>query len=157
MYGGFGDDTYYVDSADDNVFEYVQDWDPDSNQWVSGGTDTVYSSARDFTLPDQVEHLYLEDGAVAGSGNSLDNTIVGNVADNWLRGMSGKDTLIGGEGADRMEGGSGNNTFIIDNGNATGGDVVIGGGEYDIVEADISEGASEAGAISRCKSGPGKA
>ena len=50
-----------------------------------------------------------------GTGNGLDNGIVGNVGNNVLKGMAGNDVLNGGSGADTMRGGEGADIFFVDN------------------------------------------
>ena len=65
------------------------------------GTDTVTASI-DYVLPTGVENLTLANGAGAlnGTGNALDNVIVGNEGNNILNGKAGVDTLTGGLGND---------------------------------------------------------
>ncbi|MCL1481092.1 MAG: hypothetical protein MH213_07060 [Marinobacter sp.] len=112
MSGGTGNDTYSVDNAGDIVIENL-----------NAGVDVVEASIS-TTLTDNVENLTLVGtGAIAGTGNALDNVITGNAADNHLQGMDGNDTLIGnagndtldgGAGADTMIGGTGNDSYIVD-------------------------------------------
>ncbi|WP_245443690.1 beta strand repeat-containing protein [Rhizobium phaseoli] len=105
MIGGAGDDTYIVDHAGDVVTEAA-----------SAGTDTVRTTLASYTLGSDVEHLtYLGTAAFAGTGNSLDNTIMGGAAADTLSGGAGNDTLNGGAGADRLIGGMGDDTYIVDN------------------------------------------
>jgi len=118
MIGGAGNDTYYVDEYDDVVTE-------NANQ----GTDIVYAS-KNFTLQNNIENLTLIGDAIDGTGNSLNNYLVGNYQDNWLDGKSGIDTMIGGAGSD---------TYFVDNSK----DVAIEeAGEYaglgDSVESTVS-------------------
>lgn len=90
FYGGPGDDLYYVDDARDAVIE-----NPDE------GTDTVESWVT-YTLADHVENLLLMGTAdINGTGNALNNLIVGNSGANILDGGIGADTMIGGAGDDR--------------------------------------------------------
>ncbi|MBE9181378.1 hypothetical protein IQ268_22715 [Oculatella sp. LEGE 06141] len=93
--GGLGDDLYIVDSVGDVVIEAV-----------NAGIDTV-QSAIDFTLGDNIERLILTNGALTGTGNSLNNYIEGNRLKNTLVGGLGNDTLIGGAGKDKLVGGGG--------------------------------------------------
>jgi Ca2+-binding RTX toxin-like protein len=89
MEGGLGNDTYVVDSAGDLVLEMA-----------GGGTDTVKSSIT-HTLSSDVENLTLTATRVInGTGNALDNTLVGNSAANFLDGALGVDDLFGGAGND---------------------------------------------------------
>ena len=104
MYGGVGNDTYYVDNTLDAVIETADE-----------GIDTVISSVS-YTLGFEQENLVLSGkAALNGTGNALNNYIVGNTAVNILNGGDGDDTLDGGLGADTMIGGVGNDTFYIDN------------------------------------------
>lgn len=88
--GGTGNDTYLL-SARSKIIENADE-----------GTDTVKSSVS-FVLPDNVEKLFLTgDRNLSGTGNDLDNRIVGNRGDNVLNGGGGvnHDTLTGGKGDD---------------------------------------------------------
>lgn len=117
MNGGSGNDLYRVDSAGDVVQEAV-----------NGGIDTV-NSAISHTLAANVENLNLTGGNINGTGNELNNTILGSLFNNTLQGLAGNDSLDGGlgadildggTGADQMSGGFGNDTFIVED----AGDIV---------------------------------
>jgi Ca2+-binding RTX toxin-like protein len=117
LLGGAGDDTYLVDNTGDLVTENA-----------SEGADMVKSSIA-YSLGNNVENLTLTGTtAINGTGNTLNNQIIGNSAINTLTGGAGNDTLDGGTGADRLLGGSGDDTYIVDN---TG----------DVVTENTSEGA----------------
>ena len=80
LIGGAGDDTYIVDSITDVITEAV-----------NAGSDTVASSVT-FSLAAiaNVENLSLTGTAsIRGTGNSLDNTIIGNSGSNQLNGGAG--------------------------------------------------------------------
>ncbi|WP_228156321.1 putative Ig domain-containing protein [Acinetobacter seifertii] len=125
MYGGKGDDTYIVDSTADVISESVNE-----------GTDTVQSSVT-YTLVNNVENLTLTGTtAINGTGNALNNVIIGNSAINTLTGGAGDDYLDGGVGADKLLGGTGNDSYVIDN---TGDIVTENTGEgIDIVLSSIT-------------------
>lgn len=102
--GGAGDDTYVVDSMLDMVTEAI-----------NAGNDTVQSSVT-YTLGTNVENLTLTGiTAINGTGNALNNVLLGNTADNTLSGGQGDDYLSGGGGADTMIGGLGSDIYEIDN------------------------------------------
>jgi subtilisin-like proprotein convertase family protein len=87
--GGLGDDIYYVENAGDLVVESL-----------AGGSDTVYATVS-YGLAANVERLTLTGtGAISGTGNGLNNVIVGNAASNRLNGGLGLDYLSGGAGVD---------------------------------------------------------
>ncbi|HYW57028.1 MAG TPA: putative Ig domain-containing protein, partial [Polaromonas sp.] len=104
MLGGAGNDIYTVENAADSVIELTNE-----------GTDTV-KAAVSYSLAENVENLTLTGtAAINGTGNALNNTLVGNTAANTLSGGAGNDTLNGGLGADTMAGGLGDDTYYVDN------------------------------------------
>jgi Ca2+-binding RTX toxin-like protein len=104
MIGGAGNDTYFVDNAGDMVVESLNE-----------GSDAVFASLN-YTLPTNVETLVLQgSGNLAGTGNTLANSIFGNSGDN---------ALDGGGAADVLTGNGGNDTFVFHAGEANG-DVVV--------------------------------
>jgi VCBS repeat-containing protein len=101
MEGGAGDDTYVLDDAGDLVIEEG-----------GAGTDQVKASIS-YTLTDHVENLTLTGSAdIDGTGNELDNVIIGNTGANALDGRAGNDTLMGNAGADLLVGGEGNDRLL---------------------------------------------
>lgn len=87
------------------------------------GVDLIVSPVS-YTLPANIENLTLTDAAINGTGNSVNNIIIGNGSSNTLnggqgndnlRGEAGADTLNGGLGADTMSGGIGDDTYVVDN------------------------------------------
>lgn len=120
LIGGTGDDIYYVDETTEVVTELLDE-----------GIDTVYSTIN-YTLSANVENLYLQDFAFSGTGNNLDNLIVGNAENNLLSGGAGNDTLEGGDGVDELYGGDGND--VLDGG--IGRDYMEGGRGNDTYYVD---------------------
>ena len=121
MLGGAGDDIYRVDDAGDVVTELADE-----------GADRVISTIS-YTLGDNVENLTLTGTeAISGTGNALDNVIVGNDASNTLDGLAGDDRLTGGAADDILLGGEGNDVL---NG-AAGADTMLGGAGDDIYRVD---------------------
>jgi len=106
MNGGNGDDTYYVDTASDNVIEAT-----------GGGIDLIYSSVTYSLVGRAVENATLT--GTSGSsltGNALDNVLNGNSGNNKLTGENGNDILFGFDGDDLLEGGAGDDTINGGNG-----------------------------------------
>lgn len=135
--GGSGDDTYILRSATDLVLEAANE-----------GYDTV-AVAFDYTLPDNIELLRLTGSGQVGTGNALDNRIVGSAGDDTILGLAGNDVLQGLDGNDRLEGGNGNDALSGDAGNdallgGAGDDMLVGGTGNDRLEggsgADVIEG-----------------
>jgi Ca2+-binding RTX toxin-like protein len=143
LIGGIGNDMYVVDNLGDVPYENAGE-----------GTDTVQSSIG-WTLGAEFENLTLTgSAAINGTGNELNNAIVGNGAANVLDGGAGDDSvtggasadiLIGGEGndllngglgADTMSGGAGDDTYTVDDAN----DVVAehDGEGLDVVSSSVS-------------------
>ncbi|WP_418889614.1 M10 family metallopeptidase C-terminal domain-containing protein [Rhizobium laguerreae] len=90
LIGGAGNDTYIVDNAVDIVVENVD-----------AGTDTVRTTLASYTLGSDVENLtYIGTTNFAGTGNSLDNLIVGGSGADIIAGGAGNDILVGGDAAD---------------------------------------------------------
>jgi serralysin len=87
-----GDDVYYVNNAADVVIEAA-----------NGGYDTVMASVS-YTLPANVEALYVNGSGLTGTGSSRADTLV----------SLGANTLIGGDG---------NDTFVFLAGSANGATV----------------------------------
>ncbi|EGF91483.1 hemolysin-type calcium-binding repeat 2 copies family protein [Asticcacaulis biprosthecium C19] len=100
LYGGAGDDTFYVQTVGDAVSEATGE-----------GNDLVVASVNFSLAGSQIENLTLTGSALNGTGNGLANTLTGNAGNNLLDGGTGVDSLIGGAGDD---------TYVVN----TTGDVV---------------------------------
>jgi Ca2+-binding RTX toxin-like protein len=112
MLGGTGNDTYYVDNAGDVVVEY----DDEGMDWMA--------SSISFTLAPNVEGGNLiAAGDFNGTGNKLDNRIVGNGWANVLMGLDGNDTIYAENGNDTLLGGNGDD--YLDG--HWGDDILVGG------------------------------
>ncbi|NGO54820.1 calcium-binding protein [Allomesorhizobium camelthorni] len=121
MVGGTGNDIYIVAAAGDVTAE-----DPGQ------GTDTVRSYIN-WTLGANVERLELQgSGNLNGTGNNLNNTLVGNSGANSLSGGDGNDYIVGGAGNDTLAGGAGNDTLI----GGAGSDILNGGTGNDRFDFD---------------------
>ncbi|MDD5435800.1 MAG: calcium-binding protein, partial [Nitrospira sp.] len=92
VYGGKGNDTYYIDStANQVVIENANE-----------GSDTVVSSIS-YVIGNNIENLTLTGtGNINATGNDLNNILTGNSAVNILNGGAGNDLLDGQAGADTM-------------------------------------------------------
>jgi Ca2+-binding RTX toxin-like protein len=91
MAGGAGNDIYAVDSAADLVLENPGE-----------GTDLVQSSIS-YALGAELENLLLAGSAgINGTGNALDNVILGNAGNNVIEGAAGNDVLNGALGVDTV-------------------------------------------------------
>lgn len=111
MTGGAGSDFYIVDDIKDIITELA-----------SGGTDQVLASVS-YTLPGEVENIYLASGATRATGNGLDNFIAGSDSANILAGLGGDDAIYGGGVRDLLDGGDGNDQLY----GADGEDHLLGG------------------------------
>lgn len=101
MTGGAGSDSFFVDDSGDRTVETA-----------GGGIDEAHAFVS-WTLPDQVENLFLRSGAhLSGTGNALANTLIGNSGANSLNGLAGNDTLEGRGGNDRLDGGGGTDRLV---------------------------------------------
>ncbi len=83
LYGGLGDDHYRGIYGSETIIEYEDE-----------GIDSVLTYAKEYTLSDNVENLYLVGTyKQSGTGNELDNYLSGNDANNVFRGMAGNDWI----------------------------------------------------------------
>lgn len=124
MTGGDGNDIYDVDDVGDVVIEANADA-------LIGGVDRVESDV-DYVLGANIENLDLNNAAISGTGNALNNVINGNGNNNQLFGGGGEDTINGGTGNDLLDGGAGNDAL---NGGA-GVDTIIGGAGSDTINVN---------------------
>ncbi|MDI1229008.1 MAG: hypothetical protein PSY14_15105 [bacterium] len=120
MIGGGADniigDRYYVDKITDTVIGDT-------------GRDTVYSKVTysiDTAFSQDVDNLILQGTtALNGTGNALDNSLIGNTGVNTLVGGDGNDFIGGGGGKDVLYGGNGADTFNFEGATAFKGVVNI--------------------------------
>lgn len=148
--GGAGDDSYIVKGAGDVVVELA-----------NGGNDTVTAYVS-HTLSANVETLRLAEANLVGTGNALDNKIVGSAGADTIYGLDGADSIQAQDGNDIVYGGNdddvirgegGNDTLYGDAGNdklygGDGDDVIVGGADNDVLEggagADVLTGGAGA-------------
>lgn len=130
MIGGKGNDVYLVDSLADVVLELADE-----------GNDEVRTSLNSLTLGDNLEKLtYTGSDAFQGTGNGLDNVIVGSWwNDNALNGGAGTDTLTGGNRNDTLDGGTGDDSMI----GGSGDDVYIVDSSADVIQEQSYQGDDE--------------
>jgi len=117
VYGGSGDDSYFVDRADTVISD------------TTGGLDSVYAQTS-FRLGPGIENLTLT-GALGrtGMGNVSDNIILGTAGDDVLWGFGGNDVVSGGDGNNRLMGGAGQDTLRA----GAGDDRIDAGAGADVV------------------------
>ncbi|MBK8190393.1 MAG: S8 family serine peptidase [Vampirovibrionales bacterium] len=109
LIGGTGNDTYVLNDALDTIIENAGE-----------GVDTVNSLLASYTLGANLENLNLLAGmAQNGTGNELNNVLVGNTFANTLIGGAGSDVLNGRGGADTLSGGAGNDVYYVSGGAET--------------------------------------
>ncbi len=102
LYGGQGDDIMFLWTATDTAIENAGE-----------GNDTVRSSVT-HTLGDNIENLQLWfNSSIDGTGNALNNSVIGNLGHNTLTGLAGNDLLDGTAGINTLIGGTGNDTYVI--------------------------------------------
>ncbi|TAX54173.1 rhizobiocin [Rhizobium leguminosarum] len=121
LIGGAGHDTYIVDNAGDIVTEAANE-----------GIDTVRTNLASYTLAANVENLtHIGTGPFAGTGNALNNVIVGGSGSNTLTGGAGNDTLTGGAAADVF-------VYLLNWGHDTITNFVATGTAHDTIRIDHS-------------------
>ncbi len=131
--GGLGNDNYYGGLGDD--FFYIQQLGDTVSENSGEGHDTVRTYVNGYTLTANVEDLYLYGGASDGSGNSMDNRLIGANHDDNLNGNDGDDRLYGKNGADTLNGGAGNDRLY----GGGGFDTLFGGSGNDLFIDDEGE------------------
>jgi beta-glucanase (GH16 family) len=108
MYGGKGDDIYYLYSTKNKPVELANE-----------GVDTI-STWMSYRLPANFENLTVTGDKHYAFGNELNNIITGGAGQQTLDGLKGDDVLKGGSGADM---------FVVTRGN--GSDLILDFGADD--------------------------
>jgi Ca2+-binding RTX toxin-like protein len=129
LLGGIGNDIYVVDNIGDSVSELSV---------IITEFDTVQSFIT-YSLGANLERLtLLGTTSINGTGNDLNNLLIGNIAANSLRGGLGADIIIGGVGNDNLSGEDGNDYLY----GQVGDDTLAGGNGADfyVIDADIDLG-----------------
>ena len=118
----FGTGTLFPDSDVPVPCDYDGDgktdiavWRPSDGNWYSiRSIDGTFTQDQWGSVGATVENLTLTgSAAINGTGNNLNNVLIGNSAANVLDGGLGADTLIGGGGNDTLNGGSGSDTYLF--------------------------------------------
>ena len=155
MEGGKAADTYYVDDPADQVLEADNALGraPGLRPGLDLGSaiDKVIASVT-FSLGAFVENLDLATGAgdLAGTGNALDNVLLGNDGRNSLAGLGGNDSIDGGAGDDRLSGNAGDDTVAGGDGRDRiygdhGNDALSGGADKDMLYGGAGNDTVEGG------------
>jgi Ca2+-binding RTX toxin-like protein len=141
LIGGAGDDTYLVDRAASSMIDVNGNTiaiagdriiEIDANGSDTGGIDTIQTALATYTLTSitNVENLtYTGENAFRGTGNTLNNLIIGGAVNDILAGGDGSDTLFGKGGNDILKGGNGDDVLYGEAGN----DTLDGGNDTDTV------------------------
>ena len=98
MIGGDGADSYTVDNLGDVVTELAGE-----------GHDDISTALNTYTLAagNNIEDLvFTGGGSFVGTGNELNNILIGGASDDQLFGQAGADLLVGRGGQDTLNGGS---------------------------------------------------
>lgn len=136
--GGTGNDNYWIYDLGDIIIEDVNE-----------GSDFV-RAAIDWTLGNNLENLVLlGSDPINGTGNNLNNLIVGNSANNNLDGQQGNDRLYGQDGDDTLNGNIGND--ILRGG--TGNDSLVGDANNDRLYGEDNDDFLNGGAGSNILTG----
>jgi Ca2+-binding RTX toxin-like protein len=114
LYGGAGDDLYYLSTGA-------------CREEVSRGFDRVFCSGGYCVVSDDVEVLTFTSSLDAyGRAGNTSTEVYGNVGDDELDGGWGDDLLVGGDGDDQLSGSAGSNRLF-------------GGGGADLLLADYGD------------------
>jgi Ca2+-binding RTX toxin-like protein len=164
-FGGAGDD-YYVVRLRDTAITSMNFVTGESTWTATGQSPTFFESAGEgidtifftggrtrgfdfqtpgsLTLPDNFENLILGEGdnTSNGTGNALDNTIIGNGGANILAGLGGNDLVNGAAGADTLYGGDGNDTLY----GGVGNDLLAGDAGNDVLFGEAGDDTLTGGA-----------
>lgn len=130
MSGGAGNDTYYVDRAEDVVWDGGHFSDHDTVIVIGNFTYELGSGLENASLAD-------DSGSADLTGNRLNNELTGNNDNNVIKGGAGSDTLYSRGGDDTVIGGRGHDLII--GGSGEGNDTYLGGRGADTVKYTSAE------------------
>jgi len=112
LIGGAGNDSFYVYSDQTSVLDAY-----------TTGSNTLYATGVNATLPENVDTLQLYGSGLTGTGNDQNdsifgdgvysNTLIAGTGNDYIVGGSGGNTLVAGTGIDTIYGGTGANTFMF--------------------------------------------
>ncbi|PTQ90623.1 calcium-binding protein [Agitococcus lubricus] len=116
MFGGLGNDTYYIDNINDQITDVEDYIDGMGRLLLDGGNDTVsfanYQVIYESGIAVDLTTGYSSVGA--GDFRNIEN-LIGSTENDILVGNQKSNILNGGKGKDTMVGGAGNDTYYIDN------------------------------------------
>lgn len=113
--------------------------------------DTVLSSADIMLGTGAVDLRLLGQSSIDGTGNNIDNMMIGNLGDNRLFGLRGRDTLLGGDGNDTLNGSGGKDSLYGEGGDDTvyggaGSDRIFGANGNDLIKSGQGKDTVDGGA-----------
>ncbi|MDD5125573.1 calcium-binding protein, partial [Methylovulum sp.] len=136
LIGGLGNDVYKVDTTTDTLLEEVNPQADASGNIKTGWIDSVESLVN-YTLLANFENLSLLGAAIIGTGNDINNAMLGNDQANTLYGLGGNDILNGGKGLDTLVGGLGDDTYQLYQDKETVTELASQGTDTIIVDYDV--------------------
>jgi len=127
----------YTDPSGNQTSGVIQDLSGnDLASFTNRYADTYITSAT-TTLASQYQNLTLTGtSAINGTGNALNNLLIGNSVANILSGAAGNDSLSGGLGNDSLNGGAGNDTMV----GGLGDDTYVVDVATDVITELVGEG-----------------
>ncbi len=127
----------YADPAGNQATGVIQDLAGNDLATFSNRYADTFITSATTTLASQYQNLTLTGtSAINGTGNALNNLLIGNSVANILSGAAGNDSLSGGLGNDSLNGGAGNDTMV----GGLGDDTYVVDVATDVITELVGEG-----------------